>query len=392
MAKMIGKGAMRGLVAGVLADLALKGAAWWFSSTRALPFTPVGFTMLKDHGPDPNPVTAFHIPQANRAGMVWVGDAGATHPHLAGGFHLQSSAWAPVQWNPARRWHNYVEADGTLASSQWYFRANYQNLMWPASAPSLGTGPLPQPVSLPLEIPIIPAWWPSVDPMFIPVNVPGWSNPTPTPWPEIPNVWPGGVPDFGPDGSPAAEPTVDPVVTPFPWADPNVDPWEWAWPGQGGQPWGPWQPAIGWEFSPSATGRPAVNTDPHRNEPPGAGVKERKEKANGRNAAILLGIVNAVTEGVDALEAFHDALPDHLQAKGRNPSPQEMAEALYRNWDAVNFQEAVVNMHESQGEDAFWGWKAGADAAAEGAPHGDLPFGFELGPSDSGGPWVPGMF
>ena len=49
----------------------------------------------------------------------------------------------------------------------------------------------------------------------------------------------------------------------------------------------------------------------------------------------------------DVIEAFHDALPEELQARGRKPTPQAMLAALYKSWDSVNVQKAVENVLEA---------------------------------------------
>lgn len=136
--------------------------------------------------------------------------------------------------------------------------------------------------------------------------------------------------------------------------------------------------------------------------------------------------INAATESADLIEAIWDALPDepaglwfdvqhsklgwtrkpnegfyksgmyqiHVKNKEtkkietiwvqrRKPPPQVMLQEIYHNLAAVDKAKALENIVLNQLEDFAYG-KAGqalGDASKKTRPHGDLPFGFGLGPA-----------
>lgn len=82
--------------------------------------------------------------------------------------------------------------------------------------------------------------------------------------------------------------------------------------------------------------------------PPPKDEKEKKGKTLVRIAQLA---VHAVGEGLDVLDAIHDALPKTVQAKavfkgGKwwNATPQAKAQALYQNFDQLDLNEAIVNL------------------------------------------------
>lgn len=111
----------------------------------------------------------------------------------------------------------------------------------------------------------------------------------------------------------------------------------------------------------------------HINAPPAAGTKERKVIANVAARSLVGLAANFLTEGADAIEAIHDALPPeaksgwyHLHGKGgkmywkkrRKVSPQVMLRDLYRHWDKVDVSDALKNLAKNEVEDRLIG-KAG---------------------------------
>lgn len=100
--------------------------------------------------------------------------------------------------------------------------------------------------------------------------------------------------------------------------------------------------------------------------PPEKGTKETKLRGLAPFIGAVQGAFHAVTEGLDALDALHNALPKQYQAKavmrnGKwwNASPQAKAEALYRNYDKVDWNEAVKNLIVNHYVDKFIGSVSG---------------------------------
>ena len=94
--------------------------------------------------------------------------------------------------------------------------------------------------------------------------------------------------------------------------------------------------------------RPVTNSY----EPTEKGTKERKTKVR-RAAVFALKQAYTATEAVDAIEALHDgvgtmpsALPKEYQAK--SGKIQDKAEALYRHWDKIDVEQAVLNLAANQ--------------------------------------------
>jgi hypothetical protein len=88
--------------------------------------------------------------------------------------------------------------------------------------------------------------------------------------------------------------------------------------------------------------------------------KERKHKAMGL-IAVLLAIGFAGTEIVDFVDAFHDALPKDKQA-GKKSSPQERADAVYKNFKDLDINEALTNLIKEHWLDKFHGKLGGIES------------------------------
>lgn len=85
--------------------------------------------------------------------------------------------------------------------------------------------------------------------------------------------------------------------------------------------------------------------------PPPPGQKEKKLRGLGPYVAAVSQAMHAVTEGLDALDAIHDALPARYKAKAtfKNgkwypPTPQAKGAALYANMEHIDWNEAVKNL------------------------------------------------
>ena len=94
--------------------------------------------------------------------------------------------------------------------------------------------------------------------------------------------------------------------------------------------------------------RPVTNSY----KPTEKGTKERKTKVR-RGAVFALKQAYMATEAVDAIEALHDgvgtmpsALPKEYRAK--SGKIQDKAEALYRHWDKIDVEQAVLNLAANQ--------------------------------------------
>lgn len=119
----------------------------------------------------------------------------------------------------------------------------------------------------------------------------------------------------------------------------------------------------------------------------GRGVKEAKVKLT-RAMAISIHVGGKLTEGVDAVDALYDALPDEVKPHiGRHVKktvqPHIKAKLVYRHFDKIDVQEAIINLIENEIEDRVIGYFG--NKAKQGAkisrPHGDLPIGFGTGPA-----------
>ena len=119
--------------------------------------------------------------------------------------------------------------------------------------------------------------------------------------------------------------------------------------------------------------------------PPGPNEKERKVRAIAGAVALLQKAMHFTTEALDALDAIHDALPKELQAKGFKKdgrywkaTPQSKLEAIAKNFDKLDLNEAVKNLIVNHLTDEVIGRVSGA-GSREGSKRGLM-----LGPSGSG--------
>lgn len=177
--------------------------------------------------------------------------------------------------------------------------------------PGVGVDPniIPKRKYIPIEVPtpIAPPWSPPIQGPVV--------RPRPRPWgrPELP---PPPVEEIHPRGNDLPGNRTNPP----PW----VNPWN---------PPKPWSPPI-------APPRPGRKPPPPRN-------KERKIRSS--EALLKLLLIAAmwyddILFGIDILKAFHDALPAELRAAGKKPLPQDMANALYKNWAKVDINTAIENV------------------------------------------------
>lgn len=83
-------------------------------------------------------------------------------------------------------------------------------------------------------------------------------------------------------------------------------------------------------------------------------TKERKVKSKVPNLVqVIQKAGHAYGEVDDAISAIHDALPKEYQAKRKRPD--YMLKALYRHWDKLDVNQAIVNLLANHVEDAIVG-------------------------------------
>lgn len=161
---------------------------------------------------------------------------------------------------------------------------------------------------------IVPQWRPEALPILQPVP-----TPRPIPYPQIPNR-PLGDPDLG---SSAGN-----------------------------------QPPGGRIDVPPLGDRPvAIGGAPSGNKRPPAGEKERKLKANAATGVLLRELINVarahnyIDDLKDYTLAFHKALPKEYRSKQNDIFHK--AEALWKNWDHLDWNQAIDNLMEEIAQDKF---------------------------------------
>lgn len=114
--------------------------------------------------------------------------------------------------------------------------------------------------------------------------------------------------------------------------------------------------------------------------------KDSKHVFRSRGAALALGLVNGVTEGLDLLNVLYEALPWWIK-KQPGQLPQDKLARILANFHLINWNEALLGLLWNQLEDGFWGGIGGAlgKAARE---QGKL-MGWGTGPWDTPErPWI----
>lgn len=164
-------------------------------------------------------------------------------------------------------------------------------------------------------------------------------------------------PEPQPVGKPRPTPGV-PMTYPifYPMGVPRPMPW-------GAQPHR--RPAPGYreqtQRGPLPAPKPGTKANPVR-RPPRGPEKEVKggafTSAGGRLMLILQKAGHGVTEGLDGLDAIHDALPENLQAK-KGSTPQQKANAIYKNAGEISIEKAILNLAANHILDAIIGKIAG---------------------------------
>lgn len=208
-----------------------------------------------------------------------------------------------------------------------------------------------------------------------------WIMPMPDPWapPDI-------IPTIAPQFSPVRAPGVTPQPAPLPWRFRN----------HGGlasqRSYGPrYQSgyASGLNQRPDVVIAPSgVTTSPPK--PPGQTNRpRRKERKHTLKSAAggALAVVGVVTEGLDMLNAFFNALPDGIKrrlfhANGRKHlSPQQKLAAVYKHFDSLQTSDVLLNIVSDQLEDFVIGSLARGAGKHSGKWIGNRGPGLLVGPA-----------
>lgn len=249
----------------------------------------------------------------------------------------------------------------------WYFD-NISSWVWKPFFPISPTAPVTVP-QLPLYQPL-----PRLRPRRSPRRSPR-ERPEEIEWPVIPPAW---DPWANPPATPFMLPDVPiPVwLLPYRGFDPMMSPRERA-------TWGnrePWEEVNRrdrlreWDFG--VKGRPQERPSTHVNARPKPNEKERKVRPlSGSVYRVIARALSHVTEGLEIVDAFWDALPEKFRKRemakrhGKPPNSQEKLRQIWLHWDQINLNEAIDNIVKNELEDrvfGFFGKQAGRAAARDG--------------------------
>lgn len=195
--------------------------------------------------------------------------------------------------------------------------------------------PARPPVFIPVEIPAVQqALWHAF-PQYLPVSPPPMANPflQPLPFRQLPNR----------EDSPYRQTSNGPKVGVRGWSYPS-------------------EVLNDYAVSHAFNGRkPLPAPRVHDREPPRRGTKERKVGVPAAMVPILKA-VNALTEGLDFLDALYDALPRQAKAKWRdtnyewlNPTPSAKLAAVYFHAEQIDLSQALENLVVEQLKDIAYG-------------------------------------
>lgn len=239
-----------------------------------------------------------------------------------------------VKWNGTTQWHDA-------------FR-KYQNLAYPAVPAD------PAPVVYPLA----PVWpEPVQNPYVDPLTRPG----------EMPRPWNWPVPRRGPDR----------------WPNPLQVPGHRRVSGEPRLRRLPFRQTRRLTITVPPKGPPRLavrEVGPRLPRVPPTRERERKWVVSRSLPYLIFG---SVTEGIDAIEALWQALPESCQT-GRGATQKAMD--VYRCFDEIDPLEAIENFLLMELEDTLVGLPSPRTPRGPGDP-----FGWETGPWDEGGPQPPGM-
>lgn len=142
----------------------------------------------------------------------------------------------------------------------------------------------------------------------------------------------------------------------------------------------------GYGQAPAPAPRQAADSSGHRYRPP----RERERERKWTGSKGVLGIVNAVSEGVDFVEALYEGLPEKLRHKirrelGHKPTPYDMAVAIAKHLNDLDLGDALEAIIKNQIEDRIYGGigQQVAKANKRVFAHRGIPVGATAGPVDT---------
>lgn len=104
----------------------------------------------------------------------------------------------------------------------------------------------------------------------------------------------------------------------------------------------------------------------HAKLPPNKGDRERKARIGSPTLRVVMGILGALTEAGDLIDAIYKAIPakgTHRRWKGRDGkwreaaiTPQGKLAFIYANWQKVDISDALWNIVENEAEDRAFGY------------------------------------
>lgn len=106
-------------------------------------------------------------------------------------------------------------------------------------------------------------------------------------------------------------------------------------------------------------GRVTFAPPTHANVPPRQ--RERERKINSGSLVAATAIYGALTESIDAVDSIYEAIPSSAR---RASGPIGKVEAIYANFDKIDWVEAIKNLLENQLEDRIVGRSIGATTKA----------------------------
>ena len=300
------------------------------------------------HGPNSYPGTGGYshgVPTGQRNGVAFISGPpwGPETAHLSG----QANGNTHVFGSTPALANNQVSLwiQSTVLTTRWAQFAAWERAVNATDVWRAWNDEMPVPIGAPARSPYVPLVSPL--PAQFPSMYPPLIGPKPTDAPAIQPRHNRAIDNLRNLHDPSY-----PRVRVYDITRPGVD----QWPGV--QPSNP--PVI--EVPPVGKPNPLPEPGPHRREPPGPRVKERKIRTKTEAVAMVIGgAFGAVTEVGDLIQDLWNALPKKYKRysfyKGKpvKPSKYNMLKQLYRHWDKVDMNVAVENWAKSQASDAVIG-------------------------------------
>lgn len=120
----------------------------------------------------------------------------------------------------------------------------------------------------------------------------------------------------------------------------------------------------------------------HRRTPPPRGTKERKLRSRAAAALALKG-VHVLSEALDVLDAFWNALPKDIRRRYGNATPQKKAQVIYDNYSQIDMSDLMFELLWNHYSDKYIGKLYGK--LDQWGRNRNITW----GPYGPGGPWSP---